>query len=80
MVRNLSFLWIGKGKNYRKKSMNRLISVLSPGRLTDFALFNTMTCRLKPEIRVVGVDSHFNNRPFAEKAMGVFDEMMGKTI
>ena len=59
--------------NIKKKWLFQLI-------LVDFALFNTLTCRLKPEIRVVGVDSHFNNRPFAEKAMGLLDEMMRKTI
>ncbi|MCK5485950.1 MAG: Tm-1-like ATP-binding domain-containing protein [Desulfobacterales bacterium] len=46
----------------------------------DFAFFNILKRRLKPEIRVVEVDSHINDRLFAEKATDLLDELMHKGV
>lgn len=45
----------------------------------DLALFNVLKKRLRPEIRIVEVDSHINDRLFAERATDLLDEMMQKT-
>jgi uncharacterized protein (UPF0261 family) len=42
----------------------------------DFALFEILKKRLKPEIKVVEVDAHINDRIFAERATDVLDELM----
>ncbi len=46
----------------------------------DFAFFNILKRRLKPEIRVVEVDSHINDRLFAERATDLLDELMHKAV
>jgi uncharacterized protein (UPF0261 family) len=45
----------------------------------DFALFDILKERLKPEIKVVEVDAHINDRLFAERATDLLDELMQKT-
>jgi uncharacterized protein (UPF0261 family) len=42
----------------------------------DLALFEILKKRLKPEIKVVEVDAHINDRLFAERATDVLDELM----
>lgn len=45
----------------------------------DFALFDILKKRLKPEIRVVEIDAKINDKVFAEKAIDLVDELMHKT-
>ena len=42
----------------------------------DLALINALKRNLKPEIRLVEVDAHINDRLFAEKAATLLDELM----
>ena len=44
----------------------------------DFAFFNILKRKLKPEISVVEVDSHINDTLFAERATDLFDGLMHK--
>ena len=46
----------------------------------DFALFDILKKRLKPEVSIVEVDSHINDKLFAETATDLLDEMMHKEI
>lgn len=43
---------------------------------TNLALIETLKRNLKPEIRLVEVDAHINDRLFAEKAAILLDELM----
>ncbi|NQT54740.1 MAG: Tm-1-like ATP-binding domain-containing protein [Desulfobacteraceae bacterium] len=49
-------------------------------RESDLAFFKILKRRLKPEIRVVEVDSHINDRLFAERATDLLDELMHKAV
>lgn len=44
----------------------------------DFALFDILNERLKPEINVVEMDAHIKDRLFAERATDLLDELMHK--
>jgi len=46
----------------------------------DLAFFNILKKRLKPEISVLEVDAHINDRLFAERATDLLDELMHKAV